>query len=73
MEETEIEIADEISRDIKDCYDLLRDIYVELHSVRKLVEMRVLRSRRMKNQYKRERRRIESEASSRFQQASASR
>jgi hypothetical protein len=62
MVRAEIEIADEIRKDVKDAYDLLMEIYVELHLLRKLAEMRVLQSRRMKEQYKREKRRIETEA-----------
>jgi hypothetical protein len=62
MVRAEIEIANEIGRDVRDIYDLLTDIYVELHLLRKLAEMRVLQSRRLKEQYKREKRRIETEA-----------
>lgn len=58
----QLEITNEISKDVKDTYDLLVDIYVELHLLRKLAEMRVLHSRRMKEQYKREKQRIETEA-----------
>jgi hypothetical protein len=58
----ELEIMSEISRDVRDAYDLLCDIYVELHLVRKLLEMQVLQSSRMKKEYKRERQRIETEA-----------
>ena len=66
MVRAEIEIANEIGRDLRDIYDLLTDIYVELHLLRKLAEMRVLQSRRLKEQYKREKRRIETEAPGAF-------
>lgn len=62
MMRAQLEITNEISKDVKDTYDLLVDIYVELHLLRKLAEMRVLQSRRMKEKYKREKQRIETEA-----------
>jgi hypothetical protein len=62
MVRAEIEFANEIGRDVRDCYELLTDIYVEVHLLRKLAEMRVLQSRRLKEQYTCEKRRIETEA-----------
>lgn len=52
----------EIGEDVRDAYDLLCNIYVELRLIRKLAEMRVLQSRSMKNEYKREMQRIGAEA-----------
>jgi hypothetical protein len=62
LSRAELEIINEISKDVRDTYDLLYETYVELRLIRKLAEMQVLQSRDMKKEYERERRRIETEA-----------
>lgn len=56
MARADIEIADEISTDVKDIYNelitankLLREIYVELRSLRRLAEKRLTKSAEMKS------------------------
>jgi hypothetical protein len=63
----EIKIGDEISRDIKDTYDrltgadrLLTEIYIELRLLRKLTELQVLKSNRLRKAYEHEKIQIKS-------------
>jgi hypothetical protein len=67
MPREEIEIGDEISRDIKDVYDrltssdrLLTEIYIELRLLRRLTELQVLKSSRMRKAYEHEKIQIKS-------------